>query len=198
MATDKSKVEFLVSYDADDETMTDAVLREARKLVPAITLVKGNSKSKIAAVNADINEYSNPWDVILIVSDDMVCRRFGWDQMIRDEFKKNYPEMDGAIWFHDGTKQREICTLSCMGRKLYDSFGYIYHPSYYSFFCDNEFSEVCKRDGKITFTPKVIASHEHPAWGGNISVDALYKTNNKYWQQDKTNYETRKKLGFPK
>lgn len=178
--------------------MTEDVLHEARKIWPSITLCKGNSKSKIEAVNADINDYQKPWDIILIVSDDMILRRHGWDEVIRKEFAKNYPNLDGAMWFHDHSKQREICTLSCMGRKLYDSFGYVYHPSYFSFWCDNEFSEVCKRDGKVTFTETVIASHEHPSWGGGISVDSLYRTNNKYWGQDKLNYEKRKKLGFPK
>lgn len=191
------KISFLVSYDADDFTMNQDVVAAAMKIHPDVTMVRGYSKTKIEAVNADIKDYVKPWEIVLVISDDMVLRRHGWDEVIREFFNSNYPDLDGAMWAHDGTKQRVICTLSCMGRKLYEKFGNIYHKTYSSFWCDNEYTEVCQRDGKIKFTETVIASHEHPAWNGGMRVDDTYRRNNRYWQSDKLNYEQRKQLGFP-
>lgn len=191
------KISFLVSYDADDFTMNQDVVAAAMKIHPDVTMVRGYSKTKIEAVNADIANYGKPWKIILVVSDDMALRRHGWDEVIRDAFEKNYPDLDGAMWFHDDSKQKVICTLSCLGRKLYDSFGYIYHPSYRAFFCDNEFSEVCLKSGKIKFTETVIASHIHPAWNKGMPVDDTYRRSNKHWHPDHRNYEQRKAAGFP-
>lgn len=199
-ATNPAEIGWLVSYDANDETMTYSVTSQAQKIIREDSLhcVKGNSRSKIQACNADMNIMEDwPWDVVLLISDDMACRRVGWDDVIRAKMFELYPDTDGCLWFHDGSKQRDICTLSCIGRKYYDKFGYIYHPSFKSFFCDNEFTDVAQKAGKITFIEKGIATHEHPAWGGNMKHDATYKGNNKYWAEDQATYNHRKALGFP-
>lgn len=196
-ATDLSKISWLISYDADDQTMTEPIIKAAYNLSPNLIAVKGASKTKIEACNSDIEKVP-VWGVVLLISDDTWCRRAGWDQMIRDNMLKYYPNTDGCLWFHDGTKQREICTISCIGRRYYDRFGYIYHPSFSSFFCDNEFTEIAQRDGKIVFIDQPLATHEHPAWGRGMKQDALYTRNDRFWQQDKVNYEKRKAEGFPK
>ena len=43
----------------------------------------------------------------------------------------------------------------------------------------------------------MIATHEHPAWGGGMKPDATYQRNNRYWVQDSKTYEQRKAAGFP-
>ncbi len=187
----------LVSYDADDATMTPEVIAQAEALHPAVVCMKGKSKTKIQACNADLAEYAGDWDVVLLVSDDFFCRRIGWDDLIRDAMKGFYPDTDGCLWFHDGTKQRVICTLSCVGKAYYQRDRYLYHKSYYSFFCDNEFTDTARARGKITFIENGIATHEHPAWGGGMKPDALYARNNRYWKSDEANYHKRKAEGFP-
>lgn len=120
-ADDLSRIAVLVSYDADDATMTDAVIAEAEGLHPALLAVRGNSKTKIEACNADLPEYGGAWDVVLLISDDMWCVRQGWDTLIRANMMRYFPDTDGSLWFYDGA-QNKINTLTCYGRKYYERF----------------------------------------------------------------------------
>src|SRR6478609_7340473 len=139
----------LVSYDEDDATMTPEVIAQAEAMHPACVCVRGSSKTKIQACNADINDYKADWDVILLISDDMFCRRHGWDHSIRENMGLWFPGTDGVLWFHDGTKQRAIMTLSCIGRKYYERERFIYNPAYKSFFCDNEATQLAQQRMRI-------------------------------------------------
>ena len=195
-ASNLSKISLLVSYDHDDPSMTPKVLEEVARMHPRTASVRGNSKTKIAACNADLKEYPGNWDVVLLLSDDMFCTQSGWDEEIRKHMIANFPDTDGALWFFDG-QQRKINTLECVGRKRYERFGYIYHPSYASFYPDNEATEVGLRDGMLIFIENPICSHEHPAWGGGMKRDALYVRNDRYWSLDEVNYQNRKLAGFP-
>lgn len=197
-ANDLSRISVLVSYDADDATMTPKIIAQAEKMHPALVAVKGNSKTKIMACNADVNEYKGDWDIILLVSDDMRCVRQGWDEIIRKKMTELYPDTDGCLWMHDNSKQRLICTLSCMGRAYYNRFLFIYNPEYSSFFCDNEYTDIARSLNKITFIENPIASHDHPSWQPGIKSDALYLRNNRYWRIDEAIYLKRKSEGFPK
>ena len=196
-AANPSKISVLVSYDADDATMTPDIIEAAEKLHPTVICVKGTSANKIAACNRDLPEYQGDWDVVLLVSDDMWCCRQGWDDVIRAKMAKHFPDTDGALWFFDGA-QRKINTLECVGRKRYESFGYLYHGSYASFFCDDEQTAIGLRDGKLVFTEESIAGHHHPAWLKGMKVDETYRRNNKYWQVDQANFHRRKAAGFPR
>jgi hypothetical protein len=85
-----------------------------------------------------------------------------------------------------------------MGRKMYDSFGYIYHPSYKSLFCDTEFTDLCNGSlaAKCLYVDYCIIRHEHPGTGFKEKVDALYETNQKYWNEDMKTYIARKKYDY--
>lgn len=121
MATDPARIAFLISYDEDDASMTPEVIAEAEKAHPAVICVRGKSKTKIQACNADLNEYEGDWDVVLLISDDMWCVRMGWDNVIRHHMMVRFPDTDGSLWFYDGA-QRRINTLTCYGRKYYERF----------------------------------------------------------------------------
>lgn len=195
-AADLSRIAVLVSYDTDDATMTPEVIAEAEGLHPALVAVGGTSKSKIDACNRDLPEYGGHWDVVLLVSDDMWCVRAGWDAMIREKMALHFPDTDGALWFFDGA-QRKINTLECVGRKRYEHFGYLYHGSYRSFFCDDEQSAIGLRDKKLIFVEQSIAHHHHPSWLGGMKRDATYARNNGAWAHDEANFKHRKIMGFP-
>lgn len=187
----------VITCDLDDATMTDAIIQQAKALHPRIRIFRGTSRTKVEAINANIGDVDEPWDIVIVVSDDMVLREKNWDELVREKMGKYFPSLEGALWFHDGTKQRQICTLPIMGRAYYEQFGYIYLPEYCSFFCDNEWTAVGLRRGKLIFIDEVIASHEHPAWNGGMRPDTIYKRNNKYWSQDSVLYNERLLKGFP-
>lgn len=191
MATNKDQLRILVSIDEDDLQSIE-VMQE----FPYVEFYVSKGVSKIEACNRDI-EKAFSWDIVVLLSDDMFCKVTGWDERIRDDFKKYYPDTDGCLWYHDGSTQKVISTLSVIGRQYYERFGYIYHPSYKSFFCDNEYTEVAQAQGKIKFINHVLFRHEHPNWGGAVKSDELYLRNDVHWKHDQDNYHNRKALNFP-
>jgi hypothetical protein len=192
-----SRIAVLVSYDEDDATMTPDIIAQAEAMHPAVVAVRGKSESKIHACNRDLPEYGGEWDVVLLCSDDMWCNRKGWDTSIAENMARYFPDTDGALWHFDGA-QRRINTLECVGRKRYESFGYLYYGGYRSFFCDNESSAVGIRDKKLVMIEKQICGHQHPSWLGGMKPDATYARNSSAWKHDESLFNRRKAEGFPK
>jgi hypothetical protein len=179
--------EVIISCDIDDVTMTQYSHMTA--------IHYGRNKSKVQAINADMDKARTEWDIVLLVSDDMIPQVKGYDTKIREAFAHNYPDTDGELWLYDG-RQTRINTIQCLGRKRYEHLGYIYHPAYTSLWCDNEATEVGLRDGKLTFVQECIIKNESPDWGGNQQGDDLYRKNNRYYHSDRRIYEQRKRKGF--
>jgi hypothetical protein len=208
----KNLTSFIITCDQDDPTMNnDSVRSRLLKNYKNLTFYYGNSKSKIEAINNDMN-HAPPYDIIILASDDMVPEVKGYDEIIRQQMAKHFPDTDGVLWFYDGYR-RDFNTLSILGRKYYERFNYIYHPSYKSFWCDNEFTDVAESLGKQKFIDQIIIRHVHPDWiqkdnatrmiynnihphDKNIGIDETFIKNLPFEQQDSANYIKRKISGF--
>jgi hypothetical protein len=154
-----------------------------------------DSKTKIEAINANMEGLE--FDILVVVSDDMVPRMIHFDDIIVKHMNEYFPDMDGALHYNDGfCGKDQTITLSIMGKKLYDRFGYIYHPSYKSFYCDNEFTDVVRSWRKVKYFPEVIIQHEWKGFGEE--ADSMYKRNSEYGKGDDITYAKRKELGFPR
>lgn len=193
-ASDISNIQFLISLDQNDKTvtpeLTDTILRD----IPNSKVCIGNSKSKIHACNRDMNEASN-YDIILLASDDMIPIVKGYDAIIREKMIHHFSDTDGVLWFNDGYRGQNLNTLCILGKRYYDRFGYIYHPAYKSFYCDNEFTQVASRLGRQVYFDTVIIKHEHPD-NINGTYDELYLKNNDFYQKDKLTFILRKLQHF--
>jgi hypothetical protein len=191
-----------ISCDIDDSTMTnESVQQSIKKITQRVTwseIYYGNNTNKIEAVNADISSINWPWEIIVIVSDDMVPQVKGYDDILRSHMIAKFPDTDGILWLNDGTQADKLNTISIMGRKMYDSFGYLYHPAYKSLFCDTEFTDLCKGPlaSKCTYIPYMLIRHEHPGTGFPNRNDALYMRNTSYWYQDMMTYISRKNYEY--
>jgi hypothetical protein len=194
MAEDTSKISFIVSLDEDDTTRTRTQLIVLKLFHKDTQVFVGPSCGKIAAVNRDLDPLPN-FDILLLASDDMIPEK-GYDRIIREKMMKHYPDTDGVLFFNDGYRGPNLNTLCILGRKYYERFGYIYHPSYKSLWCDNEFTEVAYKLGKQTYFPEIIIRHEHPFWTKE-DMDKVYVENQEWDSQDKQNYMNRSILGFP-
>ena len=86
--------------------------------------------------------------------------------------------------------------MSIMGEQYYRRFGYIYHPSYKSLWCDNEAQDVAKRLHRYKYVRQQIFEHQHHA-NGFGEKDALLVHTESFHKEDKANYINRKKRGFP-
>jgi len=195
MLSGKNQYRFLITLNENDETMNNTAMRNIMDGFPNLVYKYGNHETKIDAVNADMK--GEDFDILFLISDDMIPIVHAFDSIIAKKMGKYFPDLDGALHFNDGCIGRDRCiTLSIMGKKLYDYFGYIYHPDYKSFFCDAEFTDVVRQLKKVKYFPQVIVKHE---WhGGSNSRDALYVRNSKLNRFDKQVYCNRKRLGFPR
>ena len=158
----------------------------------------GQNTSKIEACNADMGAVDYPWDIVVLVSDDMIPQVSGWDDVIRNHMNSRFPDTNGILWFTDGYQAEKLNTLCIYGRKMYEEFGYIYQPEYKSLFCDTELTDRCYGDlrDRCMYIGYCIIRHEHPGTGFAQNNDALYIQNQRYWSQDMMTYIRRKKYPY--
>jgi len=178
--------EYLFAVD-DDDTGTLALK------LPTKLLAKGPRVSKIEACNRGVSLAE--WDIVVLASDDMICQVQGWDEIIRQDMATHFPDTDGCLWYPDG-HQENLCTLAVMGRKAFDTRGHIYHPSYFSLWCDKEWTEYWQAQGKLWKSERTLFSHLHPGWK-TAKMDPLYRKNNTFDRRDMLNFQRRQALGFP-
>lgn len=192
--SNKENTHFLFTFDSNDTTLNDYI-KAVESFDINRTIVVGDSTGKIDAVNRDLNEFlsGHKVDVILLASDDMMPMPM-YQEKIEDKAKEL--GLDYVYWFQDGNQSR-LNTLSIMGIDYYKRFNYLYHPSYKSLWCDNEFHDIALSLGRMNETPfPVIIEHQHPAHNRKFQTDELYRENDKWWNHDKENYEKRKANNF--
>lgn len=190
-------VTYLVSYDEDDYTFNDELIALIKKRFHQVVLVGGRSSGKIHACNRDVVSYNGEWDIVLLLSDDMIPQKKGWDAQLIKEMEEHYPDTDGVLWHNDGYVGKRLNTMCILGRKYFERFGYIYHPAYVSLWCDNEFMDVANKLGKQTYFEEVLFKHDHPMNMGSMETyDPLYRKNDKHFHKDKMTYELRKRQNF--
>jgi hypothetical protein len=188
MLSGNNPYEFRITMDVDDPSMNNASVRGFLADQPNLTYYYGHHRSKVEAINADMSDMD--WDILILVSDDMIPMEKGFDQIIVDLMQEHFPDTDGALHFNDGLYGQDVTiTLSIMGRKLYQRFNYIYAPEYYSFWCDNEFTDAVRELKKVHYDPRVIIKHD---WKGFAGSDALYKRNSGLGRADADTYQRRK------
>ena len=153
----------------------------------------GNSKTKVQAINTDMENCQN-WDILLLASDDMIPVCDGYDQIIREDMFTHHRNGDGVLWYNDGNRD-DINTLCIFGKKYYERFNYIYNPEYTSLWCDNEFTEVSLFLGKCAKINKTIIEHAHPAYQ-KANFDRLYAKNESFSKKDEDVYNKRKITNF--
>lgn len=152
-------------------------------------VIDGSSDSKVHAINRGISEYIN--GILICMSDDMRFITPGFDNIIRQHCGP-----DNFVHFPDGHVNRRLSTMSIMGEQYYRRFGYIYHPSYKSLWCDNEAMLVAQRLGRYKYVRQQIFEHQHPAWGFGEKDELLTYTES-FHEEDKANFIKRKRAGFP-
>jgi len=195
-----NEILFNINCDVEDKSMNNDLTRQEI----SNTVVKNKYKinylensNKISAINASIDE---DFDVVVCASDDMIPVVEKWDEYISCNMQKHFPDLDGALHFNDGYAGGDLITLSILGKKLYDYFGYIYHPDYRSLYCDNEFTEVVYSQNKVKYIDDIIIKHEHYAREGNINsgdYDLAAKKTLFFSGRDSFVFNKRKELGFP-
>jgi hypothetical protein len=183
---------FIVAkLDDDDMTMNDPLVKERLLSYPMVIVKWGTSKSKIHAINRDLEDIPH-WDIMVCASDDMRFRTIGFDDIIRNNMPAS---LDAFIHCPDDYAKDRVCTVSIMGKRYYQRDGYIYHGDYFSMWCDDEATEVAKARGCYVWLPEVSIEHLHYTNDRKAVKDELYWRNDTY-NKDKAIFEQRKARGF--
>jgi hypothetical protein len=185
------------TLDSDDESMNNAsVIKKMNEYGDKLMYIFGTSTSKINACNRDL-EILPHWDIIFLQSDDMRWVTPGFDKIVIEAMKNNFPDLDGAIHCGDQMAKEKLITYSILGRKYFERFNYLYEPSYFNVYVDNEFTEVSKLLGKYFYINSYMLVHSHPAWGLTEMDDQYKKSENPVsYAIDKSNYDKRKSINF--
>ncbi len=199
MASRLDQLGVLVSCDVDDGTMTNT--RELETILSRCAwhrIARSPNRSKIEACNADMKDVEWDWDIVVLVSDDMIPKIRGYDDVIRNYMLAKFPDRDGILWFNDGFQENKLNTLCIFGRAFYERQGYIYAPEYKSLFCDTELTDLCRTTykDKCHYVPYCIIRHEHPGTGYPQTMDKLYEHNQKFWVEDMYTYISRKTYDY--
>jgi hypothetical protein len=191
----KQAVKSYIDLADEDHTYIAVVDSDDVKtpIIDNLLYVRGNRKGKIDAMNRTIPK--SGWDICVMCQDDLFAVQKGWDTTIKKDFKKYFPDFDGALWYTTG-KEKPICLQVIIGFEYYQRFGYIYHPSYKSEWPDNEFTDVGLMLGRLIKIDKILFEHRHPGHGYAVKHDELYIENQSHFWEDKANYEQRKEEGF--
>jgi len=189
---------FVISMDTNDTTMNNddikSFLTGLRKRYQ-IEYYYGESKNKIDAINRDM--IAPTFDILLLISDDMIPQIHCFDQVIVNDFKTHFPDFDGMLNYNDGLRNDWplICTLTVYGYNYFKRFGYIYNASYTSVYCDNEQTEVGRMLGRLKDIDNVIIKHE---WNNPLFQDELRQRTEKndIYLIDHDVYKSRKAKHF--
>lgn len=196
MRSNEHDVRILVTAAPDDPTMNNDRIKSMLEAMPDVWLHYTPHDHKVQAINANVEDHLDwDWDALLLVADDMIPIVQNYDAVILEDLEQHFPSTDGVLWYYDGFQNERLNTIPCMGRAYYERFHYIYHPSYLSLWCDNEFQEVADRLGRQVRFPHVIIRHEHPYNVGGKQDEQLRRTES-YNAQDKANYEARRSRNF--
>lgn len=189
----KNNVQFLITCDNDDLTMNNSVVITKLKQYKNLTVNFGDSKTKVEAINADLNNVI--FDILLLASDDMIPVTDNYDSIIIVNMLNYFSDFDGILWFNDGIQQNRLNTLCILGRTYYNRFGYIYNPAYKSLWCDAEFTQVGNMLGKQKYFNQCIIKHEHHSLTGT-GYDEIYDKNEKFENEDRQTFITRQNNQF--
>ena len=72
--------EFVITMDIDDSVMNCRDVKDNLDSIPNLQYFYGNNKSKIEAINANIP--TTDWDILVLISDDMIPEIEGFDNII--------------------------------------------------------------------------------------------------------------------
>jgi hypothetical protein len=164
----------LASFDLDDCTMNNDEVREILRGYPKVKYHYGTSRTKIQAVNADM-DLAGTYDVLLVHSDDMHYTIPGFDLVILEAFK----DFKGLVHFPDQKAGPALITYPMMHREYFERDGWIYHPDFISVYSDHFQQDIAKRRGLYKYVNKKILEHRHSMWGFGTHDPLMLRNENR-------------------
>jgi hypothetical protein len=179
----------IAMLDTDDILMNNEIVKERLLDYPKVEAHYGFSTGKVNAINRGVSFIPEDTDIIIILSDDMVITQYAFDDIIRVDMQKYFPDLDGVLHYNDGSPIKDrVITFSILGYKYFKRFNYLYCHEYTSVWCDVEFTEVAKKLGKYKYIKGgSFFNHAHPLWIKE-KYDDLMIRNESYYNSDQKVY----------
>jgi hypothetical protein len=194
MIADKNNFHVICTLDLDDTTMNNNEVKEKINTYKNVSYSWGKSMSKIHAFNRDMEDITG-WDICVAISDDMRFTAYGFDNLIREGFQNQAPDLDALLHYPDNDAKQAVPVLYIAGRKYFQRDLFIYNPIYWSLFCDNESADVAKLRGKYHYMGVQILNHLNPAYG-HLPRDEQFNRQQDMWGHDEKIYHIRKANNF--
>jgi hypothetical protein len=193
---DKENFHISCTLDEDDEIMNRPEVIERIETFSNTSIEWGLSTSKIHAINRSMPDVN--WEILVNPSDDIFFNIYGFDEMIRNEMRQNFPDGDGYLHFNEQDSGTALNVMTIIDRTYYSRFNFIYHPDYFSLWVDNEQFEVAKALGRYVYVPYSIMEHRNPAYEKyGMERDAKFDEDQKIgWTVDQETYHRRKAINF--
>jgi hypothetical protein len=163
VAANAGSIEWIFAVDEDD-TETREALKGYR------TVVVPPNKGPVAAWNAAAKEATGK--VLIQMSDDWFPP-MAWDQMIFERFGDRIND-EAVLKISDGHRKDDLMCMAILTKKYYDSYGYVFHPEYFSMYSDNEFTWQAQRDGVIIDASDIVLKHAHPLFNPENYVNGQF------------------------
>lgn len=188
-----------LTLDLDDDILNTPEVIEKINTYPNVSIEWGVSGSKISAINRSIPDYD--FDVIICWSQDMFMEIYGADDIIRDyilQCQNKRGDVDFLFHIPEKDSMEHLNVLYIATKEYFNRFGYIYHPSYLSLWCDNETMCIAKMLGRYEYVGILgLYSHRNPAYHHyNIVKDNLFLEQQGHWQVDEDNFHARRRKNF--
>lgn len=196
---DRDNYHISITLDVDDDILTNPDVVAKIESYPNTSIGWGLSESKVAAINRSMPEYD--WDVIICWSNDMFCTFYGMDDIMRGyilNVANIREDFDFLIHFPEPCSKEWLNVLYIATKPYYDRFGYVYHPSYKSLWCDNESFDISKILGRYHYVGVPgLYEHRNPAYSEyGIPRDEMFNEQQSHWGIDELNYLERKSRNF--
>lgn len=187
---DQERTYIVVTHDVDDRE-TRAIQNQLRE---AGALFNANPHpGKIHAINFGLQDLL--WDVVMIAPDDWETAQ-GFDATIFRDMAREFPDLDGVIYYDDGIQGKKLATHPVMGRTYFERFGFYMNPAYLGLYSDNEAHEVAEKLGRLRYMGGSIGRHAHHSITGKPK-DALNLRDDRLEGTDRRIWESRKAAGYP-
>jgi hypothetical protein len=183
--------QFVIAMDNDDEKMNKPAMRDWLNAQKNLSYFYSDHANKIQACNTGVPD--DGWDILVLVSDDMTPIEQDYDNIIAQDMRREFPGLDGALHYNDGKTGKLLASLSIMGRKFFERYGFVYYPAYKGTWCDNDFMDAAKQWGKYWYCDRTIIRHDWQKHGG----DEVYVKGNSTYHEDQDVYNWRKERKFP-
>jgi len=186
------KLSFVISGNESDVKTNNEYIIKKINSYENTEIFFGDHANKVQAYNANLENKN--FDILIAASDDMVAIEQNYDEIIVDNMKRYFSDLDGVLWFDCG--DNEITdTLSIVGEAYYRRFNYIYNEIYSGYYCDDEFTRVALKLGRIRKINKKIIIHNVPDASG-MFVENTYLKSLSHATKDKAIYKVRKSVQF--